>query len=198
MVWMLLRPNGLRLSAALSPIRKSSKVWKYRRPRAVPSSSRQLSWLRKNAPKRRVCSAVHPRQRVGPRSSTCWRWRNRCRACRRGGNSRAGREPSSPAVPERTGRPASYRETRRRACLPRWRFARSASELKRLSLTRLLRHHGSQIHAGHVVPRSQRLRRARARHHGRARIALRRAERPELIDGRQISARPRVFFGESR
>ena len=50
---MLLRPDGLRLSAALRPSRKSLKVWKKSLPRAVPRSSRQLDWMRKNAPPRR-------------------------------------------------------------------------------------------------------------------------------------------------
>src|SRR5690348_3754827 len=53
-VWMLLRPKGLRLSAADRPTSRSSKVWKVSRPREIPRSPRQLDSTRKKPPKRVV------------------------------------------------------------------------------------------------------------------------------------------------
>ena len=63
---MLLRPVGLRFSAALSPTRKSSNVWNVILPRAPPVSARPLYWSRKNPPPRSRCLPAHPRNVVAP------------------------------------------------------------------------------------------------------------------------------------
>ena len=147
-----------------------------------------------------VCLPCDPGQIVGPGVVFVLRWRNRCPSV-----PKRRKLPSGPRTvisggwsKKRIGRRhAQGRGGRRAVAAGALHRAREAHA--RLSFTRRLAEDGSEVHAGHVVRAPQRLRRARARHHRRARDSP--AENRRCGTGRwwRDSARAEsVFFGVSQ
>ena len=184
---MLLRPEGLRLPSALSPSRKSLKVWKTEPAARHAGVVASVVLGEEEAAGARPVAAVDPGEIVGPRVVFVLGRKIVARRAEQRGSCPADRARHlRRLIEEAVGRRHPERGGGRSAIAVR--ALRGARETHARFVHQGLAEGGREVEAGDIVVRGERLRSSLPRNHRRARVALRRAEGAVLIDGGEVDA----------